>query len=270
MDKRIKGAGGLSRKLLTILVLSAMATLGHAADNSIYLDQSGDTAIVTMTQDGAGNTVKGILANGNAGASTDPAKVIGDGNIVTVNQVGSGNTLSLGVNRGTSTAVDATSVSYSVTGNNAVGFIDLNNSGTGSAAGNVVSITQTGDNATGRVIMTGDSNTLSLITSGGSNNSFGTTVTGDNNTQTISATGGGGNSLATSQIGDNNSLTLTSVGATNSIIANQTGNDHVMTVVNNGSGNQYVLNQTGVTGPNLLSINTVGSGSRFNITQTNR
>jgi len=270
MDKRRTGAGNLPRKLITVLVLSAMSTLSMAADNSIYLDQSGDTAIVTMTQDGAGNTVKGILANGNAGSSTDPAKVIGDGNIVTVNQVGAGNTLSLGVNRGISTAVAATNVSYSVTGNNAVGFIDLNNSGSGSAAGNVVSITQTGNAAIARLIMSGDNNQSTVTTGGGDNNSFQSTVTGNNNTQTVSATGGGGNSVATSQIGNNNTMTLTSVGATNSIIANQTGNDHVMTVVNNGSGNQYVLNQTGVTGPNLLSINTVGSGSMFNITQTNR
>ena len=71
MKKRIKGGGGLSRKLLTILVLSAMTTSGMAADNSIYIDQSGDNSTITMTQDGSGNKVKGILLNGTAGGTTD-------------------------------------------------------------------------------------------------------------------------------------------------------------------------------------------------------
>lgn len=263
-------AGNLSRKLITVLALSAMTSLSMAADNSVYIDQSGDTAIINLTQDGAGNRIKGILANGNAGQATDPAKFIGDGNIITVNQVGSGNILSMGVNRGTSSSVAATSVTYSVNGNNAIGFIDLNNAGTGSAAGNVVAITQTGDAAQARLIMSGDNNQTTVTTAGGNNNTFQSTVTGDGNVQTVSATGGGGNTIATSQVGNTNTLTFTSVGATNSFVSNQTGDNHVITAVNNGSGNQYVINQSGVTGPNLLSINTVGNGSIFNVTQTNR
>ena len=59
MVRGLKGGGGLSRKLLTILVVAAMPTLGYAVDNSIYIDQSGDNAVINITQDGPSNTVKG-------------------------------------------------------------------------------------------------------------------------------------------------------------------------------------------------------------------
>ena len=88
---RKKGAGELSRKLLTILVLSAMTTLDMAADNSIYIDQSGDNSTISITQDGSGNKVKGILLNGNAGGITDPAKLRGDAQTINVEQTGANN-----------------------------------------------------------------------------------------------------------------------------------------------------------------------------------
>jgi hypothetical protein len=78
-------------KLLTML-LSAIITSAYAVDNSIYIDQLGDNATVTITQDGAGNRVKGIVS-GNAGNTSDPAKIYGDGINVTVNQTGAGNSL---------------------------------------------------------------------------------------------------------------------------------------------------------------------------------
>ena len=61
----MKGGGGLSRKLLTVMLLS-ISTISLATDNSIYIDQAGDNSTITMTQDGAGNRVKGILSNGTA------------------------------------------------------------------------------------------------------------------------------------------------------------------------------------------------------------
>jgi hypothetical protein len=268
MIKRMTGGGELSRKLLTVLLMCGSAT-SWAVDNSIYIDQSGDNAVVTITQDGAGNRVNGIVSN-NAGQSTDAAKIYGDGNIVTVNQVGAGNKLSLGIDRGTGTATAANNINYSVTGNNATAYIDLNNNGSAGAAGNAVTITQTGDGTSSRLAMVGDSNVLNLVTSGGANNSFQSSVTGNSNSQTLNVTGGGGNSVATSQTGDGNTINVTSVGATNSMIINQADGGHSATINNNGSGNQFVINQSGTAGANILNTSVAGNGVQIITTQTNR
>ena len=63
-----------------------------AADNSIYIDQSGSNSTVSITQDGYSNVVKGIDSG-----NTTPATIYGINNAVTVNQVGISNTLSLGI-----------------------------------------------------------------------------------------------------------------------------------------------------------------------------
>ena len=85
----LKGAGKLSRKLLTILIMAAMPGLGYAVDNSIYIDQSGSNATINITQDGAGNTVKGLTSN-----RTDSAMINADGTNIDIKQVGAGNTVS--------------------------------------------------------------------------------------------------------------------------------------------------------------------------------
>ena len=63
-----------------------------AVDNSIYIDQAGDNANIAITQDGAGNRVKGIVLNA-PGQTNDPAKIYGDGIQVNISQIGAGNVL---------------------------------------------------------------------------------------------------------------------------------------------------------------------------------
>ena len=75
MDKRIKGGGGLSRKLLAILVVSGMVSSGAWA-NDVYVEQIGDNAIVSITQTGAGNMVNGNV--GGLGNVDDPALILVD------------------------------------------------------------------------------------------------------------------------------------------------------------------------------------------------
>jgi hypothetical protein len=70
MKKMMTGGSGLSRKLLTVILLSISA-ISWATDNSVYIDQAGDNSTITMTQDGAGNRIKGILTNWTAGGNTD-------------------------------------------------------------------------------------------------------------------------------------------------------------------------------------------------------
>ena len=85
MKKMMTGGSGLSRKLLTVMLLSVSA-ISWATDNSVYIDQAGDNSTVTMTQDGAGNRIKGILTNGTAGANTDPAKLVGNNQTISTTQ----------------------------------------------------------------------------------------------------------------------------------------------------------------------------------------
>ncbi len=65
-------------KVISLAVGLLVSGASIAADNSIYIDQAGNNSTITMTQDGAGNKVKGILLNGTAGGITDVAKLIGD------------------------------------------------------------------------------------------------------------------------------------------------------------------------------------------------
>ena len=94
----------MNKKILTIISLLLLSVTNvYAVDNSIYIDQSGDNAVVSVTQDGAGNVVRGIQGAGTS--NTTPSRIVGDGNQISVSQVGSGNVLSMGVN--TTTAAGA-------------------------------------------------------------------------------------------------------------------------------------------------------------------
>ena len=92
--KKAKGALSLAAGLLASLFVS---NTSFSADNSIYVRQSGNNTTVTMTQDGAGNVVRGIQGAGTD--NTTPATITGNANVVIVNQVGTGNTLDLEIGR---------------------------------------------------------------------------------------------------------------------------------------------------------------------------
>ena len=60
---------------LTNFVMSLLVAFNVvAADNSIYIDQSGNNATVNITQDGAGNVVQGIQGTGTS--NTTPATIL--------------------------------------------------------------------------------------------------------------------------------------------------------------------------------------------------
>ena len=64
-------------KLWTVM-LALFVTTAFAADNSIYIDQSGDNSTIDITQTGAGNVVRGIQGVGTG--NTTRAKIYGDSN----------------------------------------------------------------------------------------------------------------------------------------------------------------------------------------------
>lgn len=275
MDKRIKGAGSLSRKLTAILVLSGMTSLGYAADNSIYIDQSGDNSTITMTQDGAGNRVKGILSNGSAGANTDSAKLTGDAQTINIEQTGATNVLAIGVNTTQGGLVQGyanigVNLNYQVSGGGNTGYININNNGQGTASGNVVSIIQSGGGATTNLNMTGTSNQLTVGSSGGANNSFTGVINADQTVAAVNQTGGGGNTTSVNMTGNKGQVSITSVGATNTTNVTQSayGVTGAQTIIDiTGSGNTTDVSQTGLY-DHYASLTVVGSSNNFTLAQT--
>jgi hypothetical protein len=115
MIKRIKGGGGLSRKLLAILLASGMVSTGALA-NDVYVEQIGDNSSVSITQTGAGNVVNGNV--GGLGNTDDAAIIRGDLNSVTISQIGASNTLSMIINNETNGTGSTVVVSADGSNNN--------------------------------------------------------------------------------------------------------------------------------------------------------
>ena len=263
------GGSGLSRKLLTVMLLSISAT-SWAVDNSIYIDQTGDTSTITMTQDGAGNRVKGILLNGTAGANTDSAKLKGDNQTVTINQVGPNNILTLGASTTTGTNGKGIDINYSVDTGGNIAFINSNNNNQGVSAGNLIDIIQLGGNAVANVSMLGNTNSLTVRSSGGGGNTINAIIDADNVTAVVDQTLGGGNETTLNLTGDKGNVNVTSTGATNLTNVTQSGggaNGNSVNIVLDGQGNQTTVSQTGVS-DNTVDYKAVGSSNITNIVQS--
>ena len=260
-------------------MLSAMATLGHAADNSIYIDQSGDFANVTINQDGAGNQVRGLQAQG-GDDKTVAARIIGNGVNVNINQTGSTNKLDLGINAvvSGSKSVDltySTINSGNSTGSNNSAIFQLG-SNSAAASNTVVSVTQVGGTNNAVVRMSGDDNQLVALQSGGGATLV-SSVAADGTRQSITTAGGTGNSVTTNLTGNNGNVLINVMGATNTISVAQDGaggtTGHQATMDINGTGNNVTLAQAGTTDANVFNLRVGAAGSAansntYNITQT--
>ena len=274
------GVGGLSRKLLAGILLSFTA-ISWAADNSIYIDQSGDFANVTINQDGAGNQVRGLQANG--GDDKTVASVIrGNGVNVNINQTGSTNKMDLGINAIMSgnKSVDftySTVNSGNLTGNSNTAIFQLGNS-SATLANSIVNVTQVNGLNYAEVRMQGSDNTLNALQSGGGA-SLTALVNASGTNQQITTAGGTGNTISTTLTGQNGQVTLNVMGATNTIAIAQDGTGgttgHQATMDINGTGNTVNLAQAGSPAANVFNLKVGSSGSAantntYNITQTTR
>jgi hypothetical protein len=273
MNKRIKGAGSLSRKLTAILVLSAMSTLGYAADNSIYIDQSGDFANVTINQDGAGNQVRGLQSSG-GDDKTIAALIRGNSVVVNIDQTGSSNKLDLGIDA-TVSGTKSVDLTYStvnsgnITGSNNTAIFQLGTSTT-TLSNSIVSVIQVNGGNYAEVRMTGNDNQLTALQSGGSA-SLTSLVNASGTRQTITTAGGTGNEVSTTLNGANGVVDINVMGATNTISIAQdgaggsTGHQAVMDI--NGTGNSVTLSQTGTANANVfnLKLGSAGTASNSNV-----
>ena len=283
MKTSLKGAGKLSRKLLTILMLSGMTTLGYAVDNSIYIDQTGSNAVINITQDGAGNTVKALTSN-----RTDSAIINADGTNIDIKQVGSGNTVSLGINAsvGSGRSVDLTysnqdpGTAGRADGSSAV--ININASNQIATSNISVGAIQTGNNSRLGVDITGNNSSLSVTTKGAGDEVY-SKMRGDTNIANVSFSGTvGGNYANIDQGGTGlNTVGINASGADNTIGITQsngsgnsvtiggytsgamTGDGNTIQVVQNGTSNTANLGISGAS--NTVNINQGGTGQDANV-----
>jgi hypothetical protein len=261
-----KGNGSVPRKLTAILALAVMSMTGYAADNSIYIDQSGDNSIINITQDGAGNTVRGLSGIGTSNQT--PAKIWGDNNTITIDQIGSSNMLRFGIVT-TTGGTGTPSIRYSVTGNNADASIKSMNPGLANDSP-IIDVQQLGNFAALSIDQTGTgpNNSITAVQSGGNNNSLSVNQN-SNTTSTVSVnqTGGGGNTTTINQSQGKNDVSLITIGATNTTTINQTG-DNQASININGSGNNTALTQNNLSGGNnIFNYTGVGSGNSVTVLQ---
>lgn len=263
------GASGLSRKLLTVMLLGISAT-SWAVDNSIYIDQAGDYSTITMTQDGAGNKVKGILTNGTAGGNTDPAKLVGNSQTVIIDQAGPNNVLALGLNTTVGTTGKGIELNYKVDVGGNIAYINSNNNGLGVSASNIVDIIQLGGNAVTNVNILGNTNSLVVRSSGGGGNELYTTINADNVNANVSQTLGGANITTLNLTGNKGTVDIDSIGASNITTITQSGggvNGQYAKLDINGSGNNTTISQSGMN-DNIADVKIVGSSNTNSITQS--
>ena len=216
MNKRIKGGGKLSRKILAILMASGMLSSGAWA-NDVYVEQIGDNAIVSITQTGAGNMVNGNVDG--LGSVDDPALILGDLNNVTISQIGVGNIASLIIN-GSGTG---STVVVSADGNSNTQTIGCGTALSSSCNASVI-----------RSEITGNSNnTIQMLTGGAVQSKI--AINGSWNNVTHTATGAGLHSGEITVSGSGvsgaaNAVTLTPSGAMtkNAVLTSNGSNNNVI------------------------------------------
>jgi hypothetical protein len=252
---------------IAMTIMAMLCLTVQAADNSIYIDQAGDNASVSISQDGAGNVVRALPGVGTNNQT--PAKIYGDGNQVSVSQVGSGNTLRLGIQ--TDTSVGASTVNYSVSNSmNSSATVQVGSNTINSTA-NTIGVTQSGNASSADITSIGASNTITVNTAGGSNNSATVGAQGDNITGTLAITGGGGNTVGMDLQSPGGTSAATIAGATNTVNVAQSGgvNGHQSTIDITGSGNTVGVTQSGTAGDNISNVKITGSGGSVTINQNN-
>jgi len=217
----------LLARMMALLSFFVMVQYANAASNSIYVDQIGDGANISITQTGSGNQI---------GTSTTRSSFNGNNNLINVQQIGNQNIQNMNV------IGDGATITTTVTGNS--NQIDLNCPNCNSA-----NITKTITGNGNQVSMTNDGLTNTNLTIESDNN----TVTMTNNTSavsgvnnTINISGGNGNQVTLDQTGsaaaDGHSVDLAITGAINTVSIGQGGTvDSKINATINGSSNALTI-----------------------------
>lgn len=173
--------------------------------NEIYMEQSGDSSNIAITQDGASNII---------GTQLSPSFIGGGSNNVTIDQLGAGNELQFIVNGA------ATSMVVNVTGGNNISSINCGSANSASCSGSTIWQNITGDNNTvtqnlgsganhvSKIAITGDTNTVAHTSTNSGAVNMQYTVTGDLNNISVSTTGTTAKTVNATTTGSNNNITI--------------------------------------------------------------
>lgn len=228
--KHIKGT------LLVMALMTSSLTLAQSTQNSIYIDQVGDNATITLTQEGQGNQV------GDTNTQT-PFTLEGSGQTVSITQTGNSNKINGDIKQS-----DGSTTTVNMTGDSNQLQFDVGNSADTSGS-------------TSTLTVEGSSNDITINqgkVSAATNLNQTMTVTGDLNIVTQNIETNDVTNNITLQ-GDQNVLNTTQNG--------QPGKNIDLNVV--GNQNQFNINQKSTLTVDSVQINTVGSSGTWNINQCN-
>jgi minor curlin subunit len=264
-------------KTISILLatLITWSGLSLAADNSTYIDQSGDYTSILVQQDGAGNTVRGVTST----ARDTPAIMYGDSNYINIEQKGSGNTLAFGIqtkiadtpmswtSEYSQAVISANSFVYTVVGSNNMATIDSNSDNKSTSIGNGVYLQQIGNLNTSTVNLRGSGNGISAVVAGNSNALTGV-IDGTNNKQDVYITGDS-NTLGFTQTGENNGIIGGTIGYGNTLRLSQQDFGRTVHVEVLGNNNSISIAQAG-TSDSPVNIIFRGNYNYYNVNTNTR
>jgi hypothetical protein len=220
--------------LAAMALLASSVALAQSTTNSIFIEQVGDSSVITITQKGQGNKI-----------GTEQNRVVLEGNNQTITTTQEGNNNSI---QGSIVQADNVEMDVTVTGDGNEITYDQGD------AASVAGSTQT-------LAVTGDSNTLTF--------NQGTTASATNATQTITITGDT-NTLTSTINADDVVNTKTIAGDDNTIttVQNGTAGKNIEMLLT-GNTNTVVVNQQSTTNVDTLKINSTSNGSTITINQCN-
>jgi hypothetical protein len=264
MKNRMTGGSGLSRKLLTVMLLS-YATISGAqtatGPNKVYIEQVGSSNTITIEQVGGSNNVGGITGTSSvstasgqgvtpvvyggittltpdAPSSTNYGTITGSTNTVNITQTGNANSSQYNI-RGSNNSYTTNMLGNGNQTRLTIGRVDSatnsQNVITEQILGNNNMIIQdlVGSTITTNTVLDGDNNqvTSSLLSSRGSVSNVANGNSNVFNIQQMDAAGANGHVLAMMTTGDYNSITTQQQGTNDTTVNIQTqGSNNTITV----------------------------------------
>jgi hypothetical protein len=227
----------MGRNLLILVAMSSLAStavMAQSTTNSIFIDQVGDSSVITVTQKGQGNTI-----------GTEQNRVVLQGNSQTITTTQEGNNNSI---QGSIVQADNVDMNVTVTGDSNELIYDQGD------AASVAGSTKT-------LEVTGDSNNLTF--------NQGTAASATNATQTITVTGDTNTLTSTINADDVvNTKTIAGDGNTITTVQNGTAGKNIEMLLT-GNTNTVAINQQSTTNVDTLKINSTSNGSTITINQCN-
>lgn len=202
--------------LLFVLLLSAGYVLADASDNEIFLEQEGDTLVLTIDQVGYGNKFCGTISSG---ACATDMTITGSNITLNLDQLGNGNQLFGPI------ILDSANIDMSFTGDSNI--FDWNIGSTGSA-----------DNLDLDLTISGDSNEWNF--------DLGANASAESLNYDLTITTGSSNIFTQVFDSDNNKWELELAGDGNDINTTQKDADQILIIDYDGDdGNIDIVQQSG-------------------------